>query len=151
MSSLSVNLKTTNNSEQTKHITSSLTYTGDLAYCLFRLEKVSGVDATHGGGANADRFLNYNMSGDTDFSSTDMDISLNSEGTGVYKVVAKLCTQTNYDSWLSDYRTWADTYLTHTEHSEGHPVATVADGAPDVPVETTETVKSDNITLIYNT
>lgn len=146
MSSLSIST-TSHNSEPVKYINCSLTYTGTLAYCLYNVEKVSGLDVTHGGGASMSTLLNYSLSGNDDYSALVTYLEFPSTGTGIYKIVGTLCTQENFDSWKTAYDTWSDSYLEYTTVN-GVPSATVKDGAPDAPIQTTETVKSNNITLV---
>lgn len=146
MSSLSVST-TSHNSEPVKYINCSLTYTGTLAYCSYSIEKVSGLDVTHGGGVSMSTSLNYNLAETDNYSTSTMYVEFSSTGTGTYKIVGTLCTQENFNSWQTAYNTWADSYLEHTT-VDGVPSATVKEGAPDAPTRTIETVKSNNITLV---
>jgi len=133
------------------------TYTGDLLSCVQHIEKVSGVDVTHGGGASADTPLHYkakavdaDSDGIIDYSSSMMQIVQASKGTSVIKIVANSILKSEVDAWETAHASWVTDYCTDTSLADGFVQRVVADGAPTEPAyPSAKEEKSGNITLVW--
>ena len=87
----------------------------DLNTCVFSIEKVSGVDVTHGGGGQPNEFLHYkaherdaNDDGIIDYSSCEMKVEQSEKGTTVIKVIAEIITKAEYDRVIADTEAWQE-------------------------------------------
>ncbi len=96
-----------------------LSVTGDLHQCVQFIEVVSGVDVTHGGGAEANEALHYKaymrddgstdaVDGIIDYSSSQMAITQKEKGTSVIKVVVWVISKADHDNFETEMNAWLE-------------------------------------------
>jgi len=113
----------------------------ELSYLLYNLEVVSGQNVTHGGGASADTKLNYfneieheKDNGFFDYSTVDMTVVQEAQGTSVIKVVATYVTHTDMVAYTTAKQTWLD-----------------GDQSDAPPTMNEQTLKTGELTLSWST
>jgi len=111
----------------------------NIAQALYKIEKVSGQDITHGGGADMDMFLHYkNIDTDTaedgfiDYSSAQMLVEQATKGDSVIKIVAEVILDSDKTSYETAFDAWVEGGM------EG-----------DEPELTKHTLKTGEITLTW--
>jgi len=137
------------NTSATKFLQVALGDATDIYQVIFSLDKVSGVDITHGGGNAYDVPINYNK-GESDNSSTVLDIVLAGKGTAVYTLSIDVTTnadKTAYDNANINY----ETFLTDTGTTDenGISVYTVNAGAPSQPTLNFAVLVSSSIEFVW--
>lgn len=87
----------------------------DLNLCVYSIEKISGVNVTHGGGGEAGVFLHYknhdvdaNSDGIIDYSSSEMKVEQEEKGVSVIKVIAEIITKAEYDRVVAENEAWEE-------------------------------------------
>ena len=129
---------------------------GTLEQCITTIELVSGVEATHGGGAAAGSHLHYKdvgLHGDADgyidYTTQNIQVRQSEKGDSVIKIVIKYVSLATHNQWKADYQTWSDAYQTTEVYASGEQLTTTVEGAPDAPQQTFTTIKSGDIALKY--
>jgi|13_taG_2_1085334.scaffolds.fasta_scaffold05251_3 hypothetical protein len=127
---------------------------GKMGSCLTTIEKVSGVDVTHGGGASAGDYLHYKAveeDGDSDgwidYSTQTVQVQQAEKGDSVIKVKIKYKTKTEEEAYRAEYQTWSDTYQTEKVMESGGTEIITETGAPAPPVYTMTDLATGNISI----
>jgi hypothetical protein len=127
---------------------------GTMYETITTIEVVSGVEVTHGGGADAGSYLHYksvedhgDSDGYIDYTTQNVQVTQSEKGDSVIKIVIKYISVTAHDAWLSDSKAWSDAYETVTVLEDGTRQLDVADGAPPAPARAYTTIKSGEIAL----
>ena len=98
-------------------------FTGDsktLEYMNYSIELVSGPTVTHGGGCEANVYLNYNSQedadsdGDIDYSTCEMKVAQLEKGTSTIKIKGKYLTKAQQLVYISEVEAWEDVALAVT-------------------------------------
>lgn len=127
---------------------------GKMYECIITIEQVSGVEVTHGGGAEAGSYLHYKIveedgddDGYIDYSTCKVQVRQEEKGDSVIKVVARYITLAEQTKYLSDYNAWSDAYVTQTVLKSGEFEMEVASGAPPEPTRGYTVIKTGEIAL----
>ena len=87
-----------------------------MASVVHTIELVSGVNVTHGGGGQPDKYLHYkaverdaDADGIIDYSSVIMNLVQEEKGTSVIKVVCQVTTKADIDNYNAEYIAWENT------------------------------------------
>lgn len=127
---------------------------GRMYECIVTIEQVSGVEVTHGGGAEAGSYLHYKIveedgdeDGYIDYSTMKVQVRQEEKGESVIKVVARYITLAEQTKYLSDYNAWSDAYVTQTVLKSGEFEMEVASGAPPEPTRGYTVIKTGEIAL----
>lgn len=133
------------------------TEVGTMAQCLTTIELVSGVDVTHGGGADAGQYLHYKaveVDGDEngwiDYSSMNIQVQQEEKGESVIKIVFRYTTVAEDSQYEADYNAWSDAYQTITILADGTQEVVTAPDAPAAPSLTYTVIKSGEIPLEWS-
>ena len=134
-----------------------LTDVGKLQECYTTILQVSGVAATHGGGAIAEAYLHYKAydlhadeDGYIDYSSQSVQVQQAEKGVSVIKVKVQYLTKADYDSWETSYAAWETTYVTKNSLENGEIEHTIAEGAPSAPTYAHSYLTTGEITLNWS-
>jgi len=86
-----------------------------LTSAIHTIELVSGVNVTHGGGAQPDEYLHYKAverdaddDGIIDYSDVEMALVQAEQGTSVIKVVCAVITKADADAFNTEVEAWAE-------------------------------------------
>ena len=85
----------------------------EYAFISHTIEMVSGPRVTHGGGAEAEEYLNYKELSDddntvVDYSSTEMSVLQEEQGVSVIKVKVECILQSEVDAYTTAYEAWVN-------------------------------------------
>jgi hypothetical protein len=97
----------------------------DMVQVLHKVEVVSGIDVTHGGGADAETWLHYKENqeeGFIDYSNVQMDVSQVAKGASVIKVQMEGFTISRWNDYLSDVETYNNQPYVGEEDSLEEPI-----------------------------
>jgi len=127
---------------------------GKMYECIITIEQVSGVEVTHGGGADAGSYLHYKIveedgdeDGYIDYSTMKVHVRQEEKGDSVIKVVARYITLAEQTKYLTDYNAWSDAYVTNTVLKSGEIEMEIASGAPAAPTRGYSVIKTGEIAL----
>tara|TARA_R110000744_G_scaffold100414_3_gene193702 strand:+ start:1234 stop:1731 length:498 start_codon:yes stop_codon:yes gene_type:complete len=127
---------------------------GTMYESLTTVEVISGVDVTHGGGAESDSYLHYksveddaDADGYIDYSTQIVQVAQVEKGDSVIKVAIKYVSVADHNTWVSDMSTWSDAYETVTVLADGTQERDTADGAPSQPTRAYTVIKSGEVAL----
>ena len=86
-----------------------------LSSVVHTIELVSGVNVTHGGGAQPDEYLHYkaverdaSADGIIDYSDIEMALIQETQGTSVIKVVCQAVTKAEADTFNTEHEAWVE-------------------------------------------
>ena len=130
---------------------------GKMHEAFVTIEQVSGVTATHGGGAPAGEWLHYkayDLHGDKDgyidYTNTNVQVHQKTKGTSVIKIKCKYITKAQFDTFKAEMQAWEDTHLVETVLKDGTSMWTQPDkDVPERPVMPFTTLTTGNITLTW--
>jgi len=129
---------------------------GKMEQCVTKIELVSGVVVTHGGGAPADDNLHYkdvsvdaDSDGYIDYTTQNVQVEQTAKGDSVIKIVINYLTLADHLKWKNDYKVWSDAYQTIEVLASGEQIEETANGAPTAPAWSFTTLKTGNIELGY--
>lgn len=149
------------NTSEHKQVAVKLGDATNLYMTMFSLEKVSGVDVTHGGAENYTTYLNYKKGTGNDFTDTTMNIVLTEKGTAVYKIKIAVATKADkeaYDAAVIDFN---NRYVTdngqkgYLKDNDNNNIGTeidiysTAEDAPSYPQMNFTNLVSNNIELTW--
>ena len=130
---------------------------GKMHEAFVTIEQVSGVTATHGGGAPAGEWLHYKAydlhaddAGYIDYTNTNVQVHQKTKGTSVIKVKCKYITKAQHDAFKTALDDWNEEYLVETVLKDVTSMFTQPDAdAPEQPASTFTTLTTGNITLTW--
>lgn len=149
------------NTSEHKQVAVKLGSATDLYIAMFSLEKVSGVNVTHGGASDYTTYLNYKRGTDNDFTDTIMNIVLTEKGTAVYKIKIYVVTKADkeaHDAAIIDFNNNYVTdegkkgYLKDNDNNNIEPevdILTTAENAPSYPQINYTNLSSENIEFTW--